>query len=534
MIAPLPLPGLRTGVAVDARLNARSSAAQSVEHIKKSIDTATLIKHLGSFAKGCSKSESAPMRHRWLLFPASKFNFWIVKTTTLSHDVFQIAIAAVLFSIVLHRSALASELIIPALEFRTGPYATSGIPLWSGFSDYLTLLNERDGGINGVKIKIAACETAYDVKLSVECYEKVKSGALALFMPSTPAAYELIPKVTTDHIPMITPGSGRTSAADGRVFPWIFNFPATYWTGASIILQYIADQERDYIAEPERNYVADRLQDSENLKGKRIGFLYLNSSYGREPIPIFSKIAKRQGFEFLLYPAEPPGFEQAAIWEQISRDRPDWLLLWGWGKMNEISITNAVAHGFPMGRFIGIWWSSSENDVQLAGANADGLLGAALHAPGAVCPVHDDVLKYVYDAGKSRQPAFRPHVGEVLYNRGLAIGMWLTEGVRKAMDLRGTSQVTPADVRDGFEALDLTDEAIERLGFEGMVSPMKITCANHEGPGKAAIQQWDAAGQRWRLVSRFYEPDRSLIEPMIRADSERYAAENGIAIRSCR
>jgi branched-chain amino acid transport system substrate-binding protein len=41
----------------------------------------------------------------------------------------------------------AYELIIPALEFRTGPYSASGIPLWTGFSDYLTLLNERDGGI---------------------------------------------------------------------------------------------------------------------------------------------------------------------------------------------------------------------------------------------------------------------------------------------------------------------------------------------------------------------------------------------------
>jgi branched-chain amino acid transport system substrate-binding protein len=474
------------------------------------------------------------MRDRWLLSPAPNSNFWILKASILARDVFQIAIVTLLFLTALNRSALASELIIPALEFRTGPYATSGIPLWSGFSDYLTLLNERDGGINGVKIKIAACETAYDVKLSIECYEKVKHGALALFMPSTPAAYELIPKVTAEHIPMITPGSGRTSSADGRVFPWVFNFPATYWTGASVILEYIADQERDYIAEPERDYGADRVRDTASLKGKRIGFLYLDSSYGREPIPILTEVAKQQAFEFLPYPAEPPGFDQAAIWEQITRDRPDWLLLWGWGKMNEISITSAAAHKFPMSRFIGSWWSSSENDVRLAGANADGLLGAALHAPGAVCPVHDDVLKYVYDAGKAREPGFRPHVGEVLYNRGLAIGMWLTEGIRKAMYLRGTSHVTSADVRDGFEALDLTDEAIERLGFEGMVSPMKIGCANHEGPGKAAIQQWDATGQRWRLVSRFYEPDRSLIEPMIRTDSERYATENGIAIRTCR
>ena len=51
-------------------------------------------------------------------------------------------------------AARAAELIIPALEYRTGAYAPNGIPFWNGFADYLTLLNERDGGIGGVKIKI--------------------------------------------------------------------------------------------------------------------------------------------------------------------------------------------------------------------------------------------------------------------------------------------------------------------------------------------------------------------------------------------
>ena len=39
----------------------------------------------------------------------------------------------------------------PSLVYRTGPYAPSGIPIANGLRDYFTLLNERDGGINGVK-----------------------------------------------------------------------------------------------------------------------------------------------------------------------------------------------------------------------------------------------------------------------------------------------------------------------------------------------------------------------------------------------
>jgi branched-chain amino acid transport system substrate-binding protein len=415
-------------------------------------------------------------------------------------------------------TARAYELLIPELEFRTGAAAPTGIPVTTGFSDYVTLLNERDGGINGVKIKIAVCETGYDTNRGVECYEKLKSGAVAVLAGNTPITYALIPKTAADRIPLLSPGYGTTASTDGRVFPWAFNFPANYWSAASIIVKYIADQEGS----------------AAKLKGKKIGLLYLNNPYGREPIPILTALGKKHAFEFLLYPVEFPKLDQGAVWEQITRDKPDWLLLWGNGTMAQTALSSAATNQFPMNRFIGSWWASGENDVQLIGDAANGYLGMALQAPGAVCPVHDDVLKFVYDAGKARDPDFRPRVGEVLYNRGLAWAMWVTEAIRKAMVLRGKREVTASDVRDGLEALDITYEQIEKLGFEGMLSPMKLSCANHEGPGKAAIQEWDAPGRRWRLVSGFYTPDRELIDGLLRAESEQYAKDHNIESRACR
>jgi branched-chain amino acid transport system substrate-binding protein len=62
-------------------------------------------------------------------------------------------------------SALAQgggSIFIPLLVYRTGPYAPSGIPIANGFVDYFSLVNERDGGINGVKIAWEECETQYD------------------------------------------------------------------------------------------------------------------------------------------------------------------------------------------------------------------------------------------------------------------------------------------------------------------------------------------------------------------------------------
>src|SRR5262249_53164920 len=63
-----------------------------------------------------------------------------------------IALAA-LGSTAIAAPALAqNEQFIPALVYRTGAYAPNGVPIANGIADYYTLINERDGGINGVKI----------------------------------------------------------------------------------------------------------------------------------------------------------------------------------------------------------------------------------------------------------------------------------------------------------------------------------------------------------------------------------------------
>ena len=69
--------------------------------------------------------------------------------------------------------AAADEQFFPMLVYRTGAYAPSGIPVANGFRDYYTMLNKRDGGINGVTVTFEECETQYNTKIGVECYETV-------------------------------------------------------------------------------------------------------------------------------------------------------------------------------------------------------------------------------------------------------------------------------------------------------------------------------------------------------------------------
>jgi branched-chain amino acid transport system substrate-binding protein len=122
-----------------------------------------------------------------------------------------VAAAAVLAGVAFVTPASAqNEQFIPMLSYRTGPYAVNGVPFANGMHDYYMMVNERDGGINGVKLMVEECETGYATDKGVECYERLKgkgpTGA-AFFNPlSTGITFALTEKTAADKIPIITMG----------------------------------------------------------------------------------------------------------------------------------------------------------------------------------------------------------------------------------------------------------------------------------------------------------------------------------------
>jgi branched-chain amino acid transport system substrate-binding protein len=409
--------------------------------------------------------------------------------------------------------AVAESIFYPHLVYRSGAYAPNGIPFANGVADYVAMINARDGGVGGVKIELEECETGYATDRGVECYERLKTkgpGAIAFSPLSTGITFALTEKVPIDKIPLQTMGYGRSESADGRVFQWNFPLLGTYWSAADILIQHVAKV-------------------SGGLKGKKITLVYHDSPYGKEPIPVLQDHAQKHGYIFEAIPVTHPGVEQKAAWLKIRQTRPDFVFLWGWGVMNSTAIKEAVAVGYPRNQMYGVWWAAAEPDVRPAGEDAKGYQGLALHPAGADYPVHKDILKYVYDAGKGAGK--REEVGEVLYNRGVIDAMLKLEAVRTAQKLTGKKVVNGADVRLGYENLELTAERIKELGFEGLVTPLKVSCRDHEGARKARIHQWD--GQKWVFVSDWIEADTSYLRPKVEAAAAAYAKEKNITPATC-
>lgn len=394
----------------------------------------------------------------------------------------------------------------PNLSYRTGPFAATGIPLMNGQRDYLMMLNERDGGINGVKIDYDECETGYSTEKGVECYEKTKSKAVVTQPWSTGITLQVLPKTNVDKIPILAPGYGFSPMANGKVFQWAFNPPASYWDGASMMLNYVSDGDLD------------------NLKGKKIALLHLDHPFGKEPIPLFESMADKHGFEFLPIPVGLKEMQnQSAQWLQIRREKPDYVLMWGWGAMNAGAITEAVKTRYPMDQFIGIWWSGHDGDLKTVGDKGKGYKSISWSVPVADAPVMADIKKHVVDAGNSllEDPA---DIDSVFYQRGVLISMILAEGIRGAQEHFDTKQVSAEQLRWGLENLKIDDARIAELGMTGMIAPFSTSCADHTGHAGGWILEWD--GTKFAPASEKLTADADAIGVLEEVKAMEYAEAN--------
>jgi branched-chain amino acid transport system substrate-binding protein len=411
-------------------------------------------------------------------------------------------------------TAQAKEQFFPLLVYRTGAYAPNGTPWANGKQDYLKMINARDGGVNGVKLTYEECETGYATDKGVECYERLKGKTNTLFDPqATGITFALTDKVPADKIPLITLGYGLSSSQDGGVFKWNFPLMGSYWTAADILIQHIGKKEGGM----------------DKLKGKKIALVYHDSPFGKEPIPLLDERQKMHGFDLIKIPVTAPGVEQKSAWLQVRQQRPDYVLLWGWGVMNSTALKEAQATGYPRDKMYGVWWAGAEPDVKDVGEGAKGYNALALNTSGQQPKVIQDILKFVHDKGQGTGP--KDEVGSVLYTRGVIIQALGIEAVRRAQERFGKGKVMTAEqVRWGLENLSFDDKKLAQLGLTGVMRPLSTSCQDHMGSSWARVHTWN--GSKWDFSSDWYQADEMILKPMVKAAADKYATEKKITRRT--
>jgi branched-chain amino acid transport system substrate-binding protein len=407
--------------------------------------------------------------------------------------------------------------LYPLLSYRTGPYASSGIPNWAGIRDYISYVNETQGGVDGVKIFVQECETAYTLERAFECYERYKNGydgaPVSIFV-GTSSGFDAAgsDKFRADKIPFTTPAGGREDAVDGSVFPYQFPLLFDYWTEASIVVDYIAKQVGGY----------------DKLKGLKIATVYHDSGYGRDTIEPLATLSKKYGFEDIEIPVPHPGEQQQAQWQQIKQQGVDWVFFRAWGVMTPVGIKTAARVGFPADHIIGDIWSGSEEDVRPAGAAANGYLAVSVFPSGTDFKISKLLKEKVLDAGKGDLKD-QSKFGSVYYNAGVVTAILYTEALRTGHKKFGNRPLTTAEGQWALEHLDITPERIEEIGATGLISPIKVTASDHEGNPAAKIVQWD--GKEWKAKTDWLNGDRALFHDAIYAKAAAYAKEKNLPPR---
>ena len=363
-----------------------------------------------------------------------------------------------------------------------------------GYRDYVTMINER-GGVGGVKIELLIADHGNAIQRGLEAYDRFTREGAALIDPlSTPVSRALVSRAMQDKVNLATTVSGRSDAIDGSAFPYVLPMSPIYWSQVARVVDYIADKEK-------------------GLSGKKLAYVYIDTPFGREALPLFEALAKKLGFTLQTYPYAPPGNEQSAVWTQVRRFRPDYAFVGGGGIGQPVAIKEALRNGIPADK-IASWVWLSESDMDVVGRQeAKGVLKWAATKQGPDDRLIQDIVREVVDKGKGAGP--KEKVGTSYYNVGVMAAAIAVEGVRKA------AEKDPNGPFDG-PWLNAGLTSIKDFSAGGFIPPVTITAEDHQGGGAGAVTQWD--GGKWVEVSGFKAVDQDIIWKMVKDLSAEFKA----------
>jgi branched-chain amino acid transport system substrate-binding protein len=359
--------------------------------------------------------------------------------------------------------------------------------------DYATLLNAK-GGIEGKQIEIVVQDHGNEPQRGIECYEKLKREGVMMFdYLSTPVSRAVLPRHMQDGNIMLQSFVGRGDAVDGDVFKWVFPIGPTYWGQMANDVAYIKAQHKG------------------NLKGVKIGFIYPDYAFGQEPIPVLKTLAAKEGFDLQLFPNPMPGRDQAAVWTQIRRFNPDWVISWNLSAMHVVAAKEMKRNGIPMDKLIVVNWLNEVDLNNIGLQDAKGLKRGTNVVGGRDHPLMQQIAKEVYGANKGAGDI--KNMNDIYYNTGLAMYSVMFEGVRAAMK-KGGWPLTPAKIKDGLESL-------RNFDANGFIAPVTVTAKDHGGGGKTRIDMWD--GAKWVPQSDWVAAYTDEVDKVVKEQSAEFA-----------
>jgi len=327
----------------------------------------------------------------------------------------------------------------------------------------------------------------------IECYEKLKREGVMIFDTlSTPVSRAVLPRVMEDKNILLQSFVGRGDAIDGDVFKWVFPIGPTYWGQMANNIQFIKNKQFG------------------NMRGVKIGFIYPDYAFGQEPIPILKTLQEKEGFELQLFPNPLPGRDQAAVWTQIRRFNPDWVITWNLSAMHVAAAREMKRNGIPMEKLISVNWFNEVDIANIGAEEAKGMKRGTNVVGGTSHPLVQQIIKDLYEKGKGNGD--RKNLDDIYYNTGLAMYSVAFEGVRQAIR-QGKMPLTPTKIKAGLESL-------RNFDANGLIAPVTVTAKDHGGGGRTRIDMWD--GKQWVPQSDWIAAYTDVVDQVVKEQSAEF------------
>jgi branched-chain amino acid transport system substrate-binding protein len=139
-------------------------------------------------------------------------------------------------------------------------------------------------------------------------------------------------------------------------------------------------------------------------------------------------------------------------------------------------------------------WGSAEANIDAAGGfpAAEGYYTMQFAGVGSDYPVLNEIREMYRKEGRPAPPEM---ASTVYYNRGVVTAALHVEAIRNALKAHPDGKITGADVKAGFEK-------ISNFTLGGLIPPVKITAADHEGGG--LVQIWQVKGGKFVKASDWF------------------------------
>jgi len=351
----------------------------------------------------------------------------------------------------------------------SGPTSDVAIPYSEGERDYIAYVNKQ-GGINGRKVKIFYEDYAYNITLAREVYDRLvrEHRVIAILGWGTGDSLALRPRVAADKIPFFS-CSYAEGLASIKEAPYNFLIGVTYSDQMRIILQYILDNWKN----------ADRKP--------RVAFFYNDTAFGRSPVPAGRDYAKRHGIVVATEQIVALSALDATGQLKVIKESGgvDYIIINETAGATATIVRDARRLGITLPIFT-LNWGVDETVAALTGRYSEGLLGAGLFAaPQEKVAGIAEIFSAVRSLGRdTRRINFR-------YVQGWVTAKILLAGIEKA-----GPNPTGEKIR----------KALETMGPQatgGVTGPVIFGPRNHAGASRMKIYQ--IRNGRWEPVTEYIE-----------------------------